>query len=50
MLAPGETIDPGIIRADLDFTAGMKRHYAASSPSASRLPSWTTFGVVWGLW
>ena len=27
MLAPGETIDPAIIRADLDYTAGMKRHH-----------------------
>jgi uncharacterized protein (DUF305 family) len=27
MLASGETIDPGIIRADLDYTAEMKRHH-----------------------
>ena len=27
VLPPGETIDPGIIRADLDYTAAMKRHH-----------------------
>lgn len=27
MLGSGETIDPGIIRADLDYTAEMKRHH-----------------------
>src|SRR5918999_2053203 len=27
MLAPGETIDPRTIRADLEFTAEMKRHH-----------------------
>ena len=27
VLPPGETIDPAIIRADLDYTAAMKRHH-----------------------
>jgi uncharacterized protein (DUF305 family) len=27
MLAPGETIDPRTVRADLDYTAEMKRHH-----------------------
>jgi uncharacterized protein (DUF305 family) len=27
MLAPGERIDPATIRADLDYTAGMRRHH-----------------------
>jgi uncharacterized protein (DUF305 family) len=27
MLSPGEAIDPGSVRADLDYAAGMKRHH-----------------------